>query len=293
MNNDKQIIKFFTFEKYHNKKGVGSTKIRVHNLLKYWNEASEYKYGEYADVMIFQKVYCTYDFKYPKHFPGIKILDICDPDWTETPDIYIKETMDAMDAIVCPTEQFAKFLRQMTDKPVRVIKDRFDLREFPKPKVHTRHTESLVWFGYSHNAELLKLAMVSVEKRDLHLTIISNEDPQAWRWGNSRSVDNYTFVKYNQDTLYKELQKHDVCLLPSGYRPQDKFKSENKTVIAELCGIPVAKSADELDALITPDARNKHISQQYDKLKQEYNCMRSISEYKELIEEIRGKSRDG
>src|SRR5687768_10393536 len=108
MNNDKQIIKFFTFEKYHNKKGVGSTKIRVHNLLKYWDEASEYKYGEYADVMIFQKVYCTYDFKYPAHFPGIKILDICDPDWTETPDIYIKETMDAMDAIVCPTEEFAK-----------------------------------------------------------------------------------------------------------------------------------------------------------------------------------------
>ena len=34
-------------------------------------------------MLIFQKVYCTPDYKFPEHFEGIKILDICDPDWVD------------------------------------------------------------------------------------------------------------------------------------------------------------------------------------------------------------------
>ena len=56
-------IKFFTFEKMHGKKNIGSTRIRVTNLLKYWPEASIYKYGEKPDVMIFQKVYIQGEYR--------------------------------------------------------------------------------------------------------------------------------------------------------------------------------------------------------------------------------------
>lgn len=282
------VVRWQTFEQYHNKKNIGSTNIRVHNLIKYWPETALYKYGEKADVMIFQKVYCTYDYKLPKHYPGIRILDTCDPDWQQTPDIHIAETVRNVDATVVPTKNLQKYLQQMTDKPVVVIKDRFDLSEFPAKKVHKGKLKTAVWFGYSHNAELLRYAIGSLEKRGIKLIVVSNEDPMAYRWCDDSVAyeANYQFIKYDQATIYDTLQLADVCVLPKGYRPEDKFKSENKTVIAQLCGLPVVTDADELDKMMTAEARNNHINAIYDTLRAEYDCKKSVQEYQELIKEI-------
>ena len=283
MNNS---IRVMTFEMFHAKSNVGSTKIRVHNLLKYWKEAELYKYGEKPDVLIFQKVYVGKDYKFPVTFEGIKILDICDPDWFDG--VPIKETVDAMDAVVCPTEPLAEFIRQMTDKPVKVIKDRFDLNDFPTKKNHKGSAKTAVWFGYHHNSGMLKLAIPSLERRGLRLKIVSDQDPFAYRWSAKPKEyeSKYEFVKYHPDTAYQEIQKADICILPIGTRPQDRFKSENKTVIAQLLGIPVATNAEELDNLLTAEQRNSYINAIYDKLKQEYDCQLSVKEYKELIDEL-------
>jgi len=279
------VIKYFTFEQYHNRTAVGSTKLRAHNLIKNWPEANLYNYGEKADVMIFQKVYCTYDYKYPAHFKGISILDTCDLDWYATPDIYIKETLDAMDAVTASTEGLKDLLQQMTDTPVFHIKDRFDLTEFPKPKVPKGRLKSVAWFGYQQNAELLKFAIISLEKRGIKLTVISNEDPTAYKWANEpREYEpKYTYVKFRQETLYEELQKHDAVILPKGYRPQDVYKSENKTIIANLCGLPVVTNADELDAIM--DAKDRTVTN-IDELRVEYDCTKSVTEMKKIINEI-------
>lgn len=280
------MVRFFTFQQFHNKRGVGSTKIRVENLLKYWDDAELYKYGENPDTMIFQKVYVTQDYKFPVHFKGIKILDICDADWLDG--TLIKQTVDAMDAVVTPTEPLAQFLRQLTDKPVRVIKDRFDIEEFPKIKTHEGDLKKLVWFGYSHNAETLKGAMVSIARRNLELIVISDNDPQCWHWAqNNKYKDLYTFYKFNQRNLYKQLQEADVAVFPQGWRPVDKYKSENKTVIAQLCGLPVIKTADEMDQLQQPDKRNQIAKLVYNKVTKEYDARKSVAEYQELIEELK------
>lgn len=285
-------IRWQTFEQYHGKKDIGSTRIRTHNLIKYWPEAGLYKYGENPDVMIFQKVYITFDYKFPEHFKGIKILDICDPDWKDTPDIFIKETMDAMDAVVVPTKTLQEFLQQMTKTPIRIIKDRFDISEFPAPRKHTTKAKRAVWFGYSHNAEALKFAMPSIEARGLGITVVSNEDPMVYKWANdSREYEKeYKYIKY-QHPPYKYIQQGDVCIFPQGIRPLDKFKSENKTVISELCGVPVVHDAKELDQMLEPKVRQKHIDTIYDKLKQEYDCKKSVKEYRELIDEIKSNRR--
>ena len=280
------MVRFFTFEAFHAKSNVGSTKIRVHNLIKYWEDAKLYKYGEKPDVLIFQKVYIGKDYKVPATFPAVKILDICDPDWLEG--VPIKETVDAMNAITCPTEPLAEFIRQLTDKPVRVIKDRFDLTEFPSRKTHRGQAKTVVWFGYHHNASALKLAVQSIERRGLRLKVIADQDPFASRWASKPSEfeNNYEFVKYRPDTAYLEIQKADVCVLPKMNRPQDRFKSENKTVIAQLLGLPVATTADELDKFMTAEARTKYIDTVYDILREEYDVNKSIKEYKDLIYEI-------
>lgn len=282
---EKDMVRFFTFGQFHNKSTTGSTRIRAQQLIKYWDEAELYKYGEKPDTLIFQKVYCTPDYKFPKHYDGgLKILDICDPDWLEGH--LIKETVDAMDAIVSPTQPIIDFLKQLSDIPMRVIKDRFDLEEFPPPKYHRGKLETVVWFGYKHNAELLKGAVHSLRNRKLKLIVIAEEDPHIGRWAEGFE-DYYTFYKYRQDNLYSQLQEADVCVLPKGSRPRDLFKSENKTVIAQLCGLPVATDADELDALKTPESRNEAVQKVYTKLQQGYDVKKSVEEYKELIDEIK------
>lgn len=281
------MVRFHTFEQFHNKKNVGSTKIRVHNLIKNWPEAGLYKYGEDPDVLIFQKVYMTQDYRMPKFFKGLKILDICDPDWMDG--ALIRETVDVMDAVVAPTKGIADFVSQMTDKPVKVIKDRFDLDKFPNPKKHTGKAKKVVWFGYAHNAELLKYTMPSLENRNLQLIIVANQDPQAWNWvmeDREKYRQMYTFYSWREATAYKQIQEADICVLPKGARPQDRFKSDNKTTVARLLGLPVATNADELDALLEADARNKDVEKWYDKTRKEYDCKRSVEEYKELINEL-------
>ena len=289
-------IKFFTFNKYHGKKDTGSTRIRVSNLIKYWPEASLYKFGEKPDVMIFQKVYIQGEYRshrYDLHnmLDCPKILDICDPDWLGTGGLnkacLIKETVDAVDAIVTPTEALAAFIRQLTDKPVRVIKDRFIVDGISAPRQHVGEAKKVIWFGYSHNADTLKSAVRVVSDMGLELTILAEEDPRVFRWARDESFqERCHFVKYEEDKFAEEIRKHDICLLPKGSRPVDRFKSENKQIKAELYGTPVALDQEDLERLIDPKERNIQALQRWSVAKSEYDARLSVSEYRDLIDSL-------
>lgn len=273
------MIRFFTFAQYHNKPNTGSTKIRVNNLIKYWPEADLYKYGENPDVLIFQKVYMQADYKFHKSFKGKKILDICDPDWLDNQ--AIKETVDNVDAVTVPTEALAEFIRQLTDKPVVVIPDRHDVELFNKPKKHYGEAKKLVWYGYKQNAELLKGALGYIQRNGFELTVISNDMPNLGDF-------DYKFVKHHdtEQEFMEELQKHDICILPEGNRPEDRFKSNNKTTKAWLCGLPVAQTAEDIERLTGAENRQKEATECYNKAIKEYNCKLSVQEMKELIEKL-------
>lgn len=280
------MIRFFTYSQYHNKKPpVGSTNIRVHQLLKYWDDAELYTFGEFPDALIFQKVYIGQDYKFPAHFENIKILDICDPDWLEG--IAIKETVDAMDAVTVPTQALKDFISQLTDKPIVVIPDRFDLELIPKkPKLHIKPATTVTWFGYRHNAPLLRPALALIKELNLKLRVISNDDPILHQYHDSIDVEDYTFIKYNEETIYTELQKADFAILPKGFRPEDVYKSNNKTIKAQLAGLPVAADKGEVMAFMEAENRQKHIDEIYDSIKSEYDVRKSVEQYKELIAEI-------
>lgn len=285
------MIRFFTNAQFHGKQGIGSSRIRAESLIKYWPEAELYKAGEKPDVLIFQKVYVTYNYHFIQHYEGIKILDICDPDWRDTPDYFIKETLDAVDAVVTSSQTLSDYLQRMTDTQCLQVKDRFDMAEFPEPKKHFGEAKTLVWFGYAHNAELIKFAVPSFEARGFKLLMVSNEDPAAWRWANKPDdyQKNYKWVKYVHPEAYKEIQKGDICVFPEGIRPFDKFKSENKTVISELLGIPVIRNSEDLDKMTSGIERNKYIKKVYNKLRDAYDVKKSVEEYKVLIDEIKSK----
>lgn len=280
-------VRFFDFSRFHGKPPQGSTNIRVNQVIKYWDEAGLYKYGENPDVLIFQKVYVTQDYRFPVNFEGITILDICDPDWLG--DSPIVETCNGMDAVTCSTQALADFIGQFHDN-VHVVPDRFDLEVIPKVKPHKRKAKTVVWFGYSHNSEVLRPAIPYLDEYDLNLIFISNDDAFIHRFSKRKPFKKwYTFVKYDEATIYAELQKADFAILPDGFRPQDAFKSNNKTIKANLAGLPVAKNPEEVKAYLDPKARQSWLDDNYVRIRGEYDVRQSVNDYKRIIKNL-GKS---
>lgn len=281
-----KMIRYLSFSQYHNKRPpTGSTYIRMIQLEKYWDDFKQYKYGENPDCLIFQKVYCTADYKFPAQFENKKILDICDPDWLNGN--AVKETADAVDAITCPTEPIAEFMRQLTDKPVVVIPDRFDIENLVEPKQHRGKAKRAVWFGYHHNADAIKYGVNSLMREGIKLTVISNEDPGAWRWASDESYkQHYTFKKYNEETIYEELQKADFAILPKNSRSEDVFKSNNRTIKAHLAGLPVVYDKETLEKYIDGAERQKWLDNNYGIIKDSYDVRKSVAQFKELIDAI-------
>jgi hypothetical protein len=287
------MIRFFTFSQFHNKvPPVGSTHIRAIQLFKYWPEAALYMYGENPEVLIFQKVYMAEDYQFPAHFEGIKILDMCDPDWLDGMS-GIKRTIDEMDAVTVSSEGLKTFIEQMTDKPVVHIKDRFDLSPVPKPKRHMEPAKTVVWFGYRHNAETLRYAMPLLHELGLKLVVISDDDPMAWQWipgepGDEYRNTSYKYIKYSEKNIYYDLQRADFAILPFGARPIDPFKSNNKTVKAILAGLPVAHDADQVRSFINPGVRRDYMQKHYSQTIEEYDVKKSVEQYKALIAQLKG-----
>lgn len=285
------MIRFFTFSQFHNKiPPAGSTQIRVMQLLKYWPEAALYQYGENPDVLIFQKVYMAQDYQFPKNFEGLKILDMCDPDWLDGMS-GIKTTIDAMDAVTVSSPGLQRFVKQLTDKPVIHIPDRFDLSPLPKQKRHMEPAKTVVWFGYRHNADTLRYAMPLLNEMGLNLIMISDDDPMAWQWipgelGDSYRKNKYKYLKYNEQTIYYDLQRADFAVLPYGARPIDPFKSNNKTVKAILAGLPVAHDAEEVRSYVHPGVRRDYMQAHYNKTIAEYDVKLSVQDYKDLIAQL-------
>lgn len=286
-----ESVRFFTYSQFHNKNPVvGSTFIRVNQLLKYWPEAALYRYGENPDALIFQKVYVADDYQFPKHFEGIKILDICDPDWNEG--MNVAETARAMDAITCSSEALAKFMQQLTDAPCIYVPDRWDVRAMKPPREHHGKAKTVVWFGYMHNADTLKPALRTINELGLNLLIISNDDPIIHRFDVREHKEYYKFKKFKQEEIDEDLRKADFAILPGDFRPQGRFKSNNKTTKAILNGLPVATNGDELRAFVEPEARNEYLRKHYAIIKEEYDVRKSVEQLKEIIAEAQ-RNRDG
>lgn len=277
-------VQYLDFGRYHGKDQVqGSTFIRMAQLEKHWPKLSRYRYGDKPDALIFQKVYCTADYKFPAHYPGIRILDICDPDWFDGSSIV--ETCNAMDAVVVPTQAMKDFIGQFHDK-VHIIADRFDVDDLPEPKKHTRKAKEVCWFGYAHNAVLMKDAMPKLDELGLKLRVIANDDPFLHQWSKQDYKEFYTFVKYNEETFYEELLKSDFVVFPNGFRPEDAYKSNNKKIKAALVGLPTATNANEVETYMDAGNRRQWVQDNYAKIKAQYDVRNSVEQYKGLINEI-------
>jgi len=271
-------------------KREGSSRIRCEWLIKYWPEAEEYKIGKNYDVILFQKVYFP---EFMERFNGIKIMDFCDPEWLEG--LPVRKCIELADAVTVSSEGLYQFFNiAIKNKPVKLIKDRVDMEINKQKKIHKGQAKTVVWFGYSQNAHVLKDTIKRLKEFDLDLIIISDNNVSKSLCGtlNADYLDKIKFYHFNEKTYNEQIIKGDIVLLPQSIRPRDRFKSENKTVHSWSLNMPVANTLEGLIRLMDESERIKETEKNMKIVLEEYQVKKSVEEYKKLIDEIKSSRFD-
>lgn len=274
-------IGIVTFEKFHGRKTntIGSSRIRAHNLVKYWPEAEIFKHARKYDVLIFQKAYWP---EMAEKFDGIKILDLCDPDFLDF-HYDVKRMADLCDAITCSTEILADNVARFVDHPVWVIPDREDIN-IKERKIHAGKAKSAVWFGYSQNYPLLDSAVSTLPKYGLSLIVISNGIyTLPYIVQNKIELVNY---KWTWLTADDDIKKGDIVLNPKSTAGIWKYKSNNKTLHAWNLGLPVVQFENEIARFMDAEERKKEVAMRLRELEEKWDIRQSVDEYKNLINDL-------
>lgn len=272
-------IGILKFEQFRGQKNLGSSKIRGQWLIDRWDEAEEFVQGQKYDAVIYQKAYFV---DHAKHFKGVKIFDLCDPDFLHW-GYRTKEMIDLCDAVTTSTEALAEAIRAFTDKPVLCIPDRINLDEIKKKKYHKGEAKWVVWFGYSSNFDMLKPVTAVLKKLKLNLMVISDGGFSLGMGNDTIELKNYPF---NWNTIYDDVMEGDIVINPQSTKGKWKYKSNNKSLLAWSLGMPVANDIDELRKFLSEEERRREQVKRYTELKDKWDVKYSVEEYKKLIDSL-------
>lgn len=273
-----------TFAKRHGRDigTIGSSIIRGKWIVENWPEAELWEEGMKTDALVFQKVYWE---EMLDVYPGIKILDLCDPDWIKPhPEGFdVVRMSEKFDAITCSSEGLHGFLSKICKCPVYFVPDRVSLEFVGQPKQHQGRAKKVVWFGYSQNAkQVIPMILPSLARNDLSLVVVSNQDYNA---SNTYGVD-IENRRHNWATLKWDIQYGDMVINPQP--PQlklFKFKSKNKTYLSWALGMPVAETAEDMEKFLDPDERQKEADKRRKEVEEKWDVKISVDQMKEIIQE--------
>lgn len=280
-------VSILAWEKYNWRPvgSIGSSMIRAKWLVEKWPEASLWNNGDSFDALILQKVYWM---DMVKDFQGVKILDMCDPDWMRSQDTgcALVEISQYIDAITTSTDELRDVIKKLVKIPVVTIPDRLNLDYFTIKKQHTERAKSVVWFGYYHKAkEVLNQVMPSLKKRGLSLYVISNSQ---FFPDNDYGVE-VSNIAWTPMNAFMDIQSGDFVINPPSPMGDMRFKSSNKSIIAWALGMPVVNSAEDMDRFMDPVERTKEVELRGKEILRDWDNQLSINQYKELIESIQKK----
>lgn len=194
------------------------------------------------------------------------VLDICDYVWHEH-----KETFrfaKEVDAVIVATQALKdKLIEDGLGTPITVIGDGHDIFNRRK-KWHKNVAKNVVWFGYIGNQHVLDEFYDFLKERNLNLRIIADE--------NIGKGDE--FVKWNVDTYYDLINECDFALLPKN----GEYKTDNKIVTAWLCGLPVARTKQDIVNFISKRGRLEYLK---DVDYYKYNIHSRAFDYNRLCDE--------
>lgn len=251
------ITAFHTFEQWHGRRPIGGTRLRAHWPIAKWKEtgpdlgeAELYRIGSKPDVIVFQKVY---NFDLAENFGGVKILDLCDPDFLDW-GYPVKRMIEACDAVSCSSEKLARDVAGFAGgKPVWFIPDCVLDPELQPRKVHKGKLKTVSWFGYADNFPALNSAVPALSKRGLELAVVGTA-PYELPPGMKIKYKDYPWAS---ETWVRDFMRADAVINPKLSEGRFAYKSDNKTIQAWACAMPVALSEDDFDRLQSAEERQK------------------------------------
>lgn len=279
-------VGLITMEKLENRRPntVGSSRIRMKWLLPFFEEAEEYMLGRRYQTLIFQKAYYE---KLAQRFEGVKIFDLCDPDWLDPRPVV--EMISYCDAVTVTTQAIADYLRRLTDKPIVIIPDRVNFQEVKEVKTeHEGRAKSVVWFGYSNNLKYIERTFDYLHAKGLSLTCITDEMTEHYNTNLPMR-----FIKYRYEIISQEVVKHDFVIMPDTIDLDGrlKYKSNNKVIQSWAWGMPVAKTPEDIDRFLDPVERRKESLIRQKEVAEKYNITQSVEEYRILIANLKAGMR--
>jgi hypothetical protein len=266
----------------------GSSRMRAYWVAEHMQDATVIQVGEAlpdADVYIWQK---TVNTEQIASMPNARhYWDVCDPSWWWQPE-ECREIADLMDGIVASSQALADDFNEWYEEETAVcIPDRLNPDHFPKKRQH-QNTDPVrfIWFGVAVNRIALFGAMANMERlvangHNIELTIMDDRPDIPAQFTNKFPVYH---VRWELDKENEILASHDIALLPPYPGAWGKVKSNNKTITAGLCELPVTKGVDYkvMQAYMVTEHR-KEAAHEYHNLVNGLTVDRSAREWEALL----------
>ena len=247
------FIPFYAMCPQH--RNAASARFRAEWPAKYLNAAIADGRAIYSDLyeyelVIFQKAYNLKFLELAKKLKqkGIKTaLDLCDAEWIGR-EIEIKTMIEAVDFVTASTPAImAWVLSEFPKKQCYIIPDGHDMKYY-KPGLPVKQTAGpmkYVWYGNSGTITSLKAIIDILEDtagpKD-SLTIIADERARNAVLSEKIAVK---FVPWVLETVNSEIKRCNLALNPRLDNESYRVKSNNKTTMAYIIGLPC------IDRLVT------------------------------------------
>ena len=218
-----------------------------------WNSAWLADRVPERDVYIFQKLASAQQIAIIKEQGKRVYWDVCDPSWWFQP-AEARAIAAGVDGVVASNPGLAKDFSDWSGKPCHMIPDRLELSHFDEQRKHANeHPVRLIWFGVSVNRIALLAANANLERLrangfKISLTVMDNQPELPIPYLDFPAVQ----VMYSWQNEVGVLAQHDIALLPPYPGPWGDVKSNNKTLSAWACNVPVTQGIDyaELEVLV-------------------------------------------
>ena len=259
----------------------GSVKLRAEWVCRHWPEAAVYDGSQRfagAQLYVFQKAYLvarTREWiqkvaKWRDRGRCRLAFDLCDPDFLEPEHARrMSALLPLFDFATVTTEALGAWMEQRL--PTYVIPDRVDLEELDKigRKTDTSDTDEprLVWAGYERNVPAMRMLQPRIEELGLEADVLVMDSPIPF------------------ENFWRMMLQYDVLLNPRPDVPPFSYKSDNKTLIAWALGLPVARTAQELEELCDPEWRRVEAASRRAEVESDWSVALSVQEWQRIAKE--------
>lgn len=232
-----------TKEQINNNKNTASDRIRGRMVVNNSKNIEIYRPDTEYEVVIFHQADPVGLFIHK----GLKILDICDYEWRDKDDDAFFSFIKRMDILIVASKGLKdRLIEDGIKKRIIVIGDGHNIKNRLK-KEHKEIAKKAVWFGYIENFPCVVPLLETLKDNNISLRIIAQRD-------NFRADE---FIKWDINTVDKYINECDFAILPKN----GKYKTNNKEVTSWLCGIPVARTKEDIIKFKSKQVRQAQLKQ--------------------------------